>query len=314
MSPVPKVVSEGDFQNKTPKHGDDSAVHRSPGELPFCRYSRTDTGPGETGLGAQVAPQAGTGVKVLFGTGVPVGHGVGNDFGIPVMAVNCHEDVLGIEADAADGVAVGTGTRSAGSGAVRAADRMGGRCVTGIQHAQEAEVKVSDTSGAEVLSADYPWSVHPRSKDRRYRGSHRLTLHYIVPCMNSYGMCVVDNFLGSKIGDRILHEVQELHLAGMMHDGKLASRRLGDTRSIRGDQIVWVQGKEPGCENIGYLLSKMDKLVTCADGKLGKHKVRGRNSKVSKVCSLEHIQDSPASTCTYQPQKIQTDPNTPWCL
>lgn len=295
MSPVPKVVSEGDFQIKTPKHGDETASHRSLGELPFCRYCRADTGPRETASGAQVAPQAGTGVKVLFGTGVPVGRGVGNDFGIPVMAVSCDEDVVGIEADAADGVAVGTGTRKAGSGAVRAAERM----ATGIEDAQEAEVEVSDTCRAGVLPADYPWSIHPRSKDRRYRGSHRLALDYIVPCMNSYGMCVVDNFLGSKFGDRILHEVQELHLAGTMHDGKLASRRLGDTRSIRGDQIAWVEGKEPGCKNIGFLLSKMDKLVTCADGKLGKHKVRGRHSKVSRVCSLEHVQDSAASASTY---------------
>lgn len=284
MSPVPRVGSEGDFQNKTPNHGDDGADHRSLAELPF-RYSRADIGPGESGLEAQVAPQAGTGVKVVFGTGVPVGRCVGNDFGIPVMALH---QVVGIEADAADEVAVGTGTRNDGSGAVRAAGKTKR---TGIEHAQEAEVNVPDTSGAGVLSADYPWSIHPRSKDRRYRGSHKLALHYMVPCMNSYGMCVVDNFLGSKIGERILHEVQELHRSGMMHDGKLASRRLGDTRSIRGDQIAWVEGKEPGCENIGYLLSKMDRLVTCADGKLGKHKVRGRHSKVSRVVSLVHKQD-----------------------
>uniref|UniRef100_A0A8P4GB09 Uncharacterized protein n=1 Tax=Dicentrarchus labrax TaxID=13489 RepID=A0A8P4GB09_DICLA len=115
--------------------------------------------------------------------------------------------------------------------------------------------------------------------DRRYRSSHRLVLHYLVPCMSSYGMCIIDNFLGSKTGDRILQEVQELHRAGKMRDGELASRGPERTSSIRGDQIVWVEGKEPGCENIGYLLSRMDKLITYADGKLGNHKIRGRNSK-----------------------------------
>ncbi|XP_026195552.1 egl nine homolog 3 isoform X1 [Anabas testudineus] len=282
MSPVPKVVSEDDFQNKTPKHEGD---HRSQDEMPFGRYRRAGVGPGETGLGAQV-PQTGTGVKVLFGTGVPVGHGVGNDFGIPVMAANCDEDVVGIEAGAADRVAVGIGSRN--GSAVRAADWMGnsigGRRVSGIEDAQEAEVRVSDTSDAGVLPTAYAWSVHPRFKDWRYRSSQRLVLNYIVPCMNSYGMSIVDNFLGSKIGDRILQEVLQLHLTGRMQDGKLASRRLGNTKSIRGDQIVWVDGKEPGCENIGYLLSKMDKLVTYADGRLGEHKIRGRHNKAMVAC------------------------------
>lgn len=309
MGPLPKVVSEDVFQNKTQQHGDHNADNMSQDELPFSRCSRADIGPGEAALGAQVAPQVGIEVRVVFGTGVPVG----NDLGIPVMAVNCDSDVAGIASEAADRIAVWIRTRN--GSAIRAADRMGncfgGRPVTGIEDAvgarQEAEAKVSDTSRAAVLPAAYPWSVHPRSKDWRYRGSHRLVLHYIVPCMKSYGMCVIDDFLGSNIGEQILHEVQELHCSGRMQDGKLANRRLDNTKSIRGDKIIWVEGKEPGCENIGYLLSKMDKLITYADGKLGKHKIRGRH----KVSTLTKSQLSGASR-THQHQHVHEISSHPY--
>lgn len=213
-------------------------------ELPSWRFNGADSGPGETFLGAKFEPQVGIGVKVEGGAE--------GDFRVPVRP--------GVEAGAAVGVGNCSGARN------EAAVEVGDRLCAG-----------AEIDGARVLPSAQPWSVHPRSKDR---SSHRLVLHYIVPCMNSYGMCFIDNFLGSKTGDRILQEVWELHRAGRMQDGELASRGLEHTKSIRGDQIAWVEGKELGCESIGYLLSRMDKLITDADGKLGNHKIRGRNSKV----------------------------------
>ncbi|XP_039207785.1 prolyl hydroxylase EGLN3 isoform X1 [Crotalus tigris] len=109
------------------------------------------------------------------------------------------------------------------------------------------------------------------------RDAQRLVLHYIVPCMNAYGLCVVDHFLGSRIAEKIFQEVLALHLSDKFQDGALASQKLGSNKAIRGDKILWVEGSEPGCENIGYLLKKMDKLIMYADGKLGHYKIRGRH-------------------------------------
>lgn len=124
-----------------------------------------------------------------------------------------------------------------------------------------------------------PRSRNIRSKDHKRRNTHKLVLQRIVPCMNSYGLCIVDDFLGNKVGDRILQEVRNVHHGGKMRDGEL-SGGFNKSKNIRGDQIAWVEGNEPGCENIGFLLTKMDKLITYADGRLGKYKIRGRH-KVS---------------------------------
>lgn len=238
-------------------------------ELLSCRFGRTEPQP---------EPRVGTGVKVVTGTGVPLGHGAGHVS--PPGAANWTEGVVGVEAGAAGRVLFVTGSRNGDAGMDVDATGNG----NGFGAADETLVERGGKDGQDVpersRSGVPPWSVQLRSKDKRYRSSHRLVLLYIVPCMKSYGLCVVDNFLGSRTGDRALREVQELHRTGKMQDGKLASLGLGDTRSIRGDQIVWVGGKEPGCQNIGYVLSKMDRVVSYADGRLGKHKIRGRHSKV----------------------------------
>nr|XP_042713417.1 prolyl hydroxylase EGLN3 isoform X2 [Chrysemys picta bellii] len=116
-----------------------------------------------------------------------------------------------------------------------------------------------------------------RAPPKEHRSGQRLVVQYIVPCMNSYGLCIVDNFLGHKIGDKVLQEVKALHLSDKFQDGELASQKSDSTKTIRGDKILWVEGNEQGCENIGYLLSRMDKLIMYADGKLGNYKIRGRH-------------------------------------
>lgn len=144
----------------------------------------------------------------------------------------------------------------------------------------ESKPNQTDSIPQELIK---PRSNRPISKDRRRVTSQNLVLHYIVPCMTSYGMCIVDNFLGDRLGDRILLEVERIHEDGKMQDGQLACRNLGETKPIRGDQIIWVEGTEPGFHNVGVLLSKIDKLITFADGQLGSYKIRGRH-KVSIVC------------------------------
>ncbi|XP_026869010.1 egl nine homolog 3 isoform X2 [Electrophorus electricus] len=131
-----------------------------------------------------------------------------------------------------------------------------------------------------------PRSNRPKSKEHKRLNTHKLVLQYIVPCMNSYGLCIIDNFLGNKVGDRILQEVRCVHEGGKMQDGQLACQKLDKSKAIRGDKIAWVDGTETGCHNIGFLLSRMDKLITFADGKLGSYKIRGRHKEHGGVLRI----------------------------
>ncbi|XP_072896132.1 prolyl hydroxylase EGLN3 isoform X1 [Hemitrygon akajei] len=125
----------------------------------------------------------------------------------------------------------------------------------------------------------------PKTATNKRISLSRLVLEHIAPCMNQYGLCFVDDFLGHKIGDKILQEVIALHQSGNFEDGALAGQSTNSdkeltastNKTIRGDKIMWVQGTEPGCASIGQLLQRMDKLILHADGKFGHYKIRGRH-------------------------------------
>ncbi|XP_048341794.1 prolyl hydroxylase EGLN3 isoform X1 [Sphaerodactylus townsendi] len=123
-----------------------------------------------------------------------------------------------------------------------------------------------------------PSSPPPKkAPHREHRRDAQRCLQYIVPCMKTYGLCIVDRFLGHRTAEKILQEVLALHVSDKFQDGALAGQKPGSSKAIRGDKILWVEGSEPGCENIGYLLKRMDKLIMYADGKLGHYKIRGRH-------------------------------------
>ncbi|XP_067244059.1 egl nine homolog 1b isoform X3 [Chanodichthys erythropterus] len=111
----------------------------------------------------------------------------------------------------------------------------------------------------------------------------KLATDYIVPCMNKHGICVVDNFLGDEIGRSILEDVRALYLTGGFTDGQLVSQRSDSSKDIRGDKITWVEGKEPGCERIAFLMSRMDDLIRHCNGKLGDYRINGR-TKAMVAC------------------------------
>ncbi|XP_035634807.1 egl nine homolog 1-like [Oncorhynchus keta] len=111
----------------------------------------------------------------------------------------------------------------------------------------------------------------------------KLAMNYIVPCMNKHGICVVDNFLGEETGLSILEDVRALHKTGKFTDGQLVSQRSDSTKDIRGDKITWTEGREPGCEKIAFLMSRMDDLVRHCNGKLGNYKINGR-TKAMVAC------------------------------
>uniref|UniRef100_A0A672MLQ4 Egl-9 family hypoxia inducible factor 1 n=1 Tax=Sinocyclocheilus grahami TaxID=75366 RepID=A0A672MLQ4_SINGR len=111
----------------------------------------------------------------------------------------------------------------------------------------------------------------------------KLATDCIVPCLNKHGICVIDNFLGEEIGRSILEDVQALYLTGGFTDGQLVSQRSDSSKDIRGDKITWVEGKEPGCERIAFLMSRMDELIRHCNGPLGDYKINGR-TKAMVAC------------------------------
>ncbi|XP_067875129.1 egl nine homolog 1 [Heterodontus francisci] len=117
--------------------------------------------------------------------------------------------------------------------------------------------------------------------------TQELVNKYIVPCMNCYGICVKDNFLGEGLGSKVLLEVLSLHRNGTLMDGKVVSPLSIPTRSIRGDKIAWVDGKEQACANIGLLMSRLDELIIYSAGRLGNYMINGR-TKAMVACYPGH--------------------------
>nr|XP_020478851.1 egl nine homolog 2-like [Monopterus albus]XP_020478852.1 egl nine homolog 2-like [Monopterus albus] len=117
------------------------------------------------------------------------------------------------------------------------------------------------------------------------QSAERIAQQYIIPCMKYYGICVKDNFLGPQLGDRVLEEVEVLNRSGKFRGGQLVSQRSIPSQSIRGDQIAWVEGREPGCESIGVLMARIDQAVmySAANGQLGDYVINGR-TKAMVAC------------------------------
>lgn len=106
---------------------------------------------------------------------------------------------------------------------------------------------------------------------------------YVVKCLHTYGICVIDNFLGETKGLSILSEVKALHNSDKMTSGQLVNRSHGsNAQRIRDDLITWVDGREPGCSNIQFLISSMDAVILKCTRKLKKCTINGR----TKVCFL----------------------------
>ncbi|KAI1893250.1 hypothetical protein AGOR_G00121770 [Albula goreensis] len=115
--------------------------------------------------------------------------------------------------------------------------------------------------------------------------AERIARQFIVPCMKHYGICLKDGFLGPQLGDRVLEEVRTLNQSGKFRGGQLVSQRTIPSRNIRGDQIAWVEGCEPGCEGIGMLMAHIDEAImySSMNGQLGNCVINGR-TKAMVAC------------------------------
>lgn len=115
----------------------------------------------------------------------------------------------------------------------------------------------------------------------------------VIRDMDQFGVCVVDNFLGYKRGMAVLEEVTGMYSKGVFKDGQLVSNKAkNDLKTIRGDQITWIDGKDESCQNIGMLISQVDAIILRANkmvknGKIGHYTINGR----TKVCLVYHHVD-----------------------
>ncbi|KAK3093901.1 hypothetical protein FSP39_021615 [Pinctada imbricata] len=108
--------------------------------------------------------------------------------------------------------------------------------------------------------------------------------NYVVECLNQYGICVIDNFLGEGKGSSILSEVKALHSKDVFTEGQLVNKKSGSVSgNIRGDMITWVDGHEKDCEDIKFLISSMDAVILQCAGKLANCSINGR-TKAMVAC------------------------------
>lgn len=144
---------------------------------------------------------------------------------------------------------------------------------------QNISQKSSDTNSANTMA--------PTTDDEEFDTSKtyfsvletrtKMLADYACNCLNRYGICVIDNFLGNSKGLEILNQVKDMHQAGIFKKGQLMnSNKNSNSKHVRGDILTWVDGSEEGCQDIGFLISSMDAVVLKCAGKLRNCTVNGR--------------------------------------
>ncbi|KAG7483960.1 hypothetical protein MATL_G00043770 [Megalops atlanticus] len=148
----------------------------------------------------------------------------------------------------------------------------------------ESEPAVSPTPG-QRLSVSPVEAPAPAPALTTEWSPERIAQQYIIPCMRHYGICVKDSFLRAELAERVLGEVETLSQSGKFRGGQLVSQRTIPSRNIRGDQIAWVEGQEPGCVGIGALMAHIDQAVmySAVNGQLGDYVINGR-TKAMVAC------------------------------
>ncbi|VVC28320.1 Hypothetical protein CINCED_3A008469 [Cinara cedri] len=80
---------------------------------------------------------------------------------------------------------------------------------------------------------------------------------------------------------------------GVFKDGELVRNKASNNlKTIRGDEIIWVDGRENSCKHIGQLISDVDSVVMGSNqmndnGKLGNYTINGR-TKAMVACYPGH--------------------------
>ena len=144
---------------------------------------------------------------------------------------------------------------------------FGGSSENYILESEESYLKVPEFGQQDTASK------MPTSHEETYLTvlQSRITAlsQYVVKCLNAYGLCVIDNFLGEAKGTEILSEVLDLQEGGALSSGQLVNAP-SPNAAIRGDMITWIDGSEFGCTNINTLISSIDAIVIQCQRNIGK--------------------------------------------
>lgn len=118
-----------------------------------------------------------------------------------------------------------------------------------------------DGAGSDGTNATRPQSsaVAPRLPTSRW--IHRMC-GSVIHDLNTFGICVIDNFLGEERGSMVLDEVRRLYNSNLFREGQLVSERGVSGHIIRGDQVIWLDGTEPQCPMVGFLVRTLDSIIT----------------------------------------------------
>ncbi|XP_041468755.1 prolyl hydroxylase EGLN3-like [Lytechinus variegatus] len=91
---------------------------------------------------------------------------------------------------------------------------------------------------------------------------------HVTSQLKSNNFCVVDSIFNPTLANEVLKEVIEVHSSGIFIDGQLSGgrRNSSDTivtkKTIRGDEITWLEGNEKQFPYICMLVKTLDKLLS----------------------------------------------------
>lgn len=126
---------------------------------------------------------------------------------------------------------------------------------------QSDEVKHRSQNRMELIEMKTTWNFTQDWLDSICR--------QLIDHMNKFGICVIDNFLGSLRGDMVFKEVKQLYSGGQYMNGRLVSDRLANDRNsntdpgaIRNDRVIWVDGNEDNCSEINNLIQTLSSVIT----------------------------------------------------
>jgi hypoxia-inducible factor (prolyl hydroxylase) len=133
--------------------------------------------------------------------------------------------------------------------------------------------------------------------------------NYVPGCLDQYGFCVIDGFIGETRGHLISDEVRALYDSGAFEDGLLTSQAHLQT-AVRGDRVYWLE-RETADQfvNVRKLLTLCDNMFLLLRGHLGPYNITSR-TKAMLACYpgegrgyRRHVdnpnQDGRCITCIY---------------
>ncbi|WAR19945.1 EGLN1-like protein [Mya arenaria] len=155
-----------------------------------------------------------------------------------------------------------------------------------ILESEETELTIPDYSSLNTSET----SAEARAKMPYFtvlESRNKALSEYITKCLNAYGVCVIDNFLGESKGKDILDEVKDLYENGDLISGQLVNTA-SPKGAVRGDVITWVDGSEVGCSSIHSLIASVDAIMVHCQKTLGHYNIKGRSKakEFTFLCSL----------------------------